>query len=275
MRRPQFVQAIESGCISAPQRVQNMVGLRATTLLGYAGDRLEFREMEHPARARAPLFLLALPGTRPKGATPPTKGTFGGGLLFWGLCQGWHPRYMTFVTVEPVLELHENRAKAESASGERVVYRRAAGICLFLVAGVSLATARDLAVVSNKGNAVRTMALPELVKVCKAQTNRWPDGKPVTFIMRAPASPEMKLFLEKVYALSEAQVKELIVTANHGRANHPAILVVDSDEDLVGKVASIPGALGVVDVYAINSSVAVVKVEGKLPLEPGYLLHGN
>ena len=52
-------------------------------------------------------------------------------------------------------------------------------------------------------------------------------------------------------------------------------LVVNSDEDLVNKVASIPGAVGVVDVYAINSSVAVVKIAGKLPLQPGYLLHGN
>ncbi len=51
--------------------------------------------------------------------------------------------------------------------------------------------------------------------------------------------------------------------------------VVTSDEDLVNQVASIPGAVGVVDVYSINSSVAVVKVGGKLPLEPGYLLHGN
>jgi hypothetical protein len=33
--------------------------------------------------------------------------------------------------------------------------------------------------------------------------------------------------------------------------------------------------VGVVDVYAINSSVLVLKLGGKLPLEPGYLLHGN
>ena len=138
-----------------------------------------------------------------------------------------------------------------------------------------MAAARDLAVVSNKGNTVQAIALPDLVKICKAQTNRWPDGKPVTFIMRAPASPEMRVFLEKVYELSEAQVQELIATANHGRTNHPAIIVASSDEDLVSKVASIPGALGVVDVYAINSSLAVLKVAGKLPLEPGYLLHGN
>jgi len=139
----------------------------------------------------------------------------------------------------------------------------------------SLASARDLAVVSNKSNSLSAITLPDLIKVCKAQSNRWPDGKPVTVIMRTPSSPEMKLFLEKVYELSEAQVEELISTANHGRTNHPAIMIVTTDDDLVNKVASIPGAIGVVDVYAINSSVAVVKLAGKLPLEPGYLLHGN
>ena len=146
---------------------------------------------------------------------------------------------------------------------------------IFLAGAVSLAAARDLAVISNKANGVNAITLPDLIKVCKAQTNRWPDGKPVTLIVRAPGTPEMKMVLERVYELSEAQVKDLIVTANHGRTNHPAVMVVESDEDLVNKVASIPGAIGVVDVYSINSSVAVLKVGGKLPLEPGYALHGN
>jgi hypothetical protein len=146
---------------------------------------------------------------------------------------------------------------------------------LFLAAGVSLATARDLALVSNKANGVSTITLADLVKVSKGQTNRWPDGKSVTMIMRSPSTPEMKLFLEKVYEVPEAQVREIIAAANHGRMGHPALMIVDSDEELVNKVASIPGAIGVVDVYAINSSVSVMKLGGKLPLEPGYLLHGN
>lgn len=146
---------------------------------------------------------------------------------------------------------------------------------LFVAFAVTLAAARDLAVVSNKANALGTLTVPDLVKISKGQTNHWPDGKSVTFIMRAPASPEMRVFLEKVYELPESNVKELVTTANHGRMGHPAIMIVDSDEELVNKVASIPGAIGVVDVYAINSSVSVVKLAGKLPLEPGYLLHGN
>ena len=154
-------------------------------------------------------------------------------------------------------------------------YRRTLRICLFLAASGSLAGARDLALVSNKANAVSVITLPDLVKVSKGQTNRWPDGKSVTLIMRSPSAPEMKLFLEKIYEVPESQVKEIISAANHGRLGHPAVMIVDSDEELVNKVAAIPGAIGVVDVYAINSSVAVVKLAGKLPLAPGYLLHGN
>ena len=157
----------------------------------------------------------------------------------------------------------------------RVCRRFTIKILLFLVASASLAAARDLALVSNKANSVSAITLPDLVKICKGQTNHWPDGKPVTFIMRNPSAPEMRFFLEKVYDVPEAEVKEIISTANHGRMGHPAIMIADSDEELVNKVASIPGAVGVVDVYAINSSVAVVKLAGKLPLEPGYLLHGN
>jgi hypothetical protein len=154
--------------------------------------------------------------------------------------------------------------------------RKALILCLFLAsAGGARAVARDLAVVSNKSNSVAAIPVADMVKICKGQTGHWPDGKSVTFVMRSPSVPEMRLVLEKLYEAPEAQVKEIVATANHGRMGHPAIMIVDSDEDLVNKVASIPGAVGVVDVYSINSSVSVVKLAGKLPLEPGYLLHGN
>lgn len=156
-----------------------------------------------------------------------------------------------------------------------MLYRRFLRVSIFVMISATLASARDLALVSNKSNALGGITLVELVKVCKAQTNRWPDGKPVTFVMRSPSVPAMKVVLEKVYGMSGSEVDGLIVNSNHGRFNHPAIVVASSDEDLVNKVASIPGAVGVVDVYSINSSVAVLKIAGKLPLEPGYLLHGN
>ncbi len=139
----------------------------------------------------------------------------------------------------------------------------------------ALAQGKDLALVSNKSNEVVEITLPELVRVCKGQVSRWPDGKPVSFITRDPTAPEMKLLLEKIYGMSKDEVKATIASANHSRTNHPAIVVVESDEAVVKKVESLPGAVGLVDVYSISGGVTVVKVGGKLPLEPGYPLHGN
>lgn len=153
--------------------------------------------------------------------------------------------------------------------------RRGLLLALLLLSGATLALAKDVALIANKGGSVSAITIPELVKLCKAQTNRWPDGKSVTLVMRDPGAPEMKMVLEKLYSMTPEAVNELIATANHGRMNHPAIIVVTSDDEIVKKVAGTPGAVGLVDVYAINSSVDVMKVAGKLPFEPGYPLHGN
>ena len=160
-------------------------------------------------------------------------------------------------------------------SGARVPGRRIFIIGWMLLAMAGLAAGKDLAVITNKSSSVSGLTLADLVKICKGQSSRWPDGKPITFITRKPSSPEMKMVLDKVYGMSKDDVMGVIAAANHGRTNHPAIVVVDSDEDLVNKVESIPGAIGLVDVYSINGGITVVKLGGKLPLEPGYLLHGN
>ena len=159
--------------------------------------------------------------------------------------------------------------------GGEVHSRCALAAALFMLGWTATAQCKDLALISNKSNEVVAITLPELVKVCKGQTSRWPDGKPVSFITRDPAAPEMKLLLEKVYGMSKDEVKAAIASANHSRANHAAIVVVDSDEAVVKKVESLPGAVGLVDVYSISGGVTVLKVGGKLPLEPGYSLHGN
>lgn len=153
--------------------------------------------------------------------------------------------------------------------------QRVIACVLILLVCATSAAAKDLALIANKSSHLVDVALPELVKICKGQTNHWPDGKPVSFVTRDPALPEMRLVLEKVYGLSKEDVTALIASANHSRVNHPAIVIADSDQDLVRKVESTPGAVGLVDVYAITGGVTVVRVGGKLPLEPGYVLHGN
>lgn len=144
-----------------------------------------------------------------------------------------------------------------------------------VIAASAFAAAKDIALISNKTNHIEGVSQAELVKICKGQTSRLQDGKPATLVIRDPASAEMKLVLQKVYGLPKEDVSVLIASANHSRQNHPAIIVVDSDEGVVKKVESTPGSVGLVDVYAITSGVTVMRIDNKLPLEPGYVLHGN
>jgi ABC-type phosphate transport system substrate-binding protein len=50
---------------------------------------------------------------------------------------------------------------------------------------------------------------------------------------------------------------------------------VGSDEELLQTVVATPGAIGIVDLYAVNSAVKVLKLDGRLPFDLDYELKGN
>lgn len=137
------------------------------------------------------------------------------------------------------------------------------------------AYARDIALVSNQAGGVKSLSEADLIKIAKGTLTHWPDGKPITLVLRVPASPDMKFVVQKLYAMQTSQVNDLIYEANRARPDTPAFVLVNSDEAVVKKVMSTPGAVGLINVYSITAGIRVVKIAGKLPLEPGYLLHTN
>ena len=76
----------------------------------------------------------------------------------------------------------------------------------------------------------------------------------------------------KLFGASGREARAVISKMNEG---HTVIRIVESDEDLLRTVAATPGAVGIVDVYAINSAVKVLRVDGKLPFDLGYALKSN
>jgi ABC-type phosphate transport system substrate-binding protein len=129
--------------------------------------------------------------------------------------------------------------------------------------------ARQLAVIVDKTNNVGSMTASDLAKVFKCDKVKWPDGKTVVLVLRDPSAPEMRTAIEKLYRMRPEELKALLA------AHHQTVLIVKSEEELLKSVESIPGAVGLVDVYSINSRVNVLKIDGKLPLEQGYFLKGN
>src|SRR5262245_42819523 len=133
----------------------------------------------------------------------------------------------------------------------------------------SLCLARDVAVITDKTNPVSSVSNKDLVKLLRTDTPKWPDGKKVIVFLSDPNSADSRLLLEKTYNMTPGALKTFADGQKGG------IVILSSDEEVVKAVAGQPGAIGVVNVYSINSAVKVMKVDGKLPLEPGYLLHGN
>lgn len=151
--------------------------------------------------------------------------------------------------------------------------RCAAAVCVAALFALSAPSAvKNMAVVTSGGSRLNDVPMAELVKFCKGTTKAWPDGKNFTIVMKNPDSPEMHGVLQKLFGTTPAEARTVIAKLNESR---PVVKIVESDDELLRTVEAMPGAIGVVDVYAINSSVKVLRVDGKLPFDVGYPLKGN
>jgi hypothetical protein len=149
------------------------------------------------------------------------------------------------------------------------------GACTVALA-LALATpaipaAKNMAVVTAAESKLSDVPLPELVKLCKGSAKTWADGKTFVLILKSPDAPEMHSVLQKLFGAG-TDPKAAIAKLNESRQT---VRFVDSDDDLLRAVVATPGAIGIVDVYAINSSVKVLRIDGKLPFDVGYALKGN
>jgi ABC-type phosphate transport system substrate-binding protein len=151
-----------------------------------------------------------------------------------------------------------------------VTNRRLALLLLVLVATLSCAVqAKQLAIVADKANATSNLTASELARIFTAHSRNWPDGKSITIVMRDPSSADMQLVVRKLMNMTPEQAHAFVL------AHRDAIMVADSDDAVLRFVSTSPGAIGVVDLYSLTQDVHVVKIDGKLPVEQGYLLRGN
>jgi hypothetical protein len=142
-------------------------------------------------------------------------------------------------------------------------------VCIFACS--EIAAARDVALVTGKNSRVQVMRAADLTKMIKT-THKWLDGYDLTVVLTDPSSPEMRIVTEKLLSVTTDEFRRLIDAANKTRA---AFLVVSSDDEALKILQSNRSAIGLVNVYSINSNVDVLKIDGKLPLEFGYILHSQ
>ena len=124
--------------------------------------------------------------------------------------------------------------------------------------------AHHMAVVTDKDNKTQNMTSTNLAKIFKGEMKKWPDGRNVVLVLHESSSAEISTLL-RLTRMTDAAFKAMI-------ADHP-IRKVATDAEVIEAVSSTPGAIGMVEEHSITDRVNVFKIDGKLPLEAGYLPH--
>ena len=136
----------------------------------------------------------------------------------------------------------------------------------FLCACLTPCFAHHTAVVVNKENAVENVSSAHLSRLVRGEIKKWPDGRTVVLVLHKDSAGEAET-LQRLNKMSAVEWKQFVA------AHKDSILFVDTDADVLKAVQAEPGALGLIEEHSIDSSVKVVHVDGKLPMELGYLPH--
>ena len=130
----------------------------------------------------------------------------------------------------------------------------------------------DVAVVVHPDVPVDNLSLSDLRRLLLGDREFWPASVRVTLLVRAPIARERDVVLKNVCQMTEAQFRQHWIAKVFRAETALAPKIVYSSEMAIDLVTRIPGAITFVDASQMRSGLRVVKIDGKLPGERGYLL---
>ncbi len=135
------------------------------------------------------------------------------------------------------------------------------------------AAERDVAVVVNPKNALDSLSLAELTKIYRGERQYWKTNLPVVVLFRPPETHEREVVLRIIFHMEEPQYRQYWLSKiMRAEAAQPPAELFSSGMTKEG-VTQIPGAIGVVSASDVLQGMKVLRINGRLPGEPGYPLH--
>jgi phosphate transport system substrate-binding protein len=129
-----------------------------------------------------------------------------------------------------------------------------------------------LAIIVNRNNPMDDISLADLRRVYRGQRTRWSNGRRVTLVMRDPGTPEREAILRSLYGLQEEEYRRGFLQAIFTGEASDAPKMLATSNGVLRFVFNVPGAIGYVRASEADSSVKMLRVDGRLPGESGYRL---
>jgi ABC-type phosphate transport system substrate-binding protein len=130
----------------------------------------------------------------------------------------------------------------------------------------------DMAVVVNPSTPISDLSMSEVRKVFRGDRQYWTKDVPVVLLIRAPKSRERDVILRNLYDMSEAQFKQYWIAKIFRAEATAAPKIVYSNDMAKELVTVIPGAIAFIPQNDVTEGLKVVKIDGRMPGEPGYPL---
>lgn len=148
------------------------------------------------------------------------------------------------------------------------------GALLPIHSGVRAAPKQPLLVVVGTSTGITDISLALLRRAFQGEVAVASNGKRLVPLNLPVGAPERTLFDRAVLGLEPSDVGRFWINRRIRDEGLPP-RTVPSPELGVRVVAAYPGAITYVHPQKVNASVRVLRVDGKLPGDPGYLLSGH
>ncbi len=131
---------------------------------------------------------------------------------------------------------------------------------------------RPLAIVVNSADPVSNLSFAELRRIFLGEQQFWPDRSKVTLLVRAPTAYERSMVLDRIYRMDEDRFRQYWIGKMFRAEVAAGPKIVYSSEMALNLVSAIRGSITFVPLAAVTPEVKVLRIDGKLPGEPGYPL---
>jgi len=139
-------------------------------------------------------------------------------------------------------------------------------------AGAQAAPRQAIAIVVNAKSPINDLSFDELRKIFMGDQQFWADRSKVTLLVRAPSARERAVVLDKIYKMDEDQFRQYWIGKMFRAEVAGGPKIVYSTDMALTLIATIKGSITFVPAAAVTGDVKVLRIDGKLPADPGYIL---
>lgn len=129
-----------------------------------------------------------------------------------------------------------------------------------------------LAIIVNESNPIDGLSSAELRAVFLGERSHWPNGRRITLVMMEPGQPERDAIVRDICKMSESDYRRRILQGLFTGEVLVSPKTLASGVGVRKFVFNVPGAIGYVRPEDVDSTVKVLRIDGRLPNQEEYSL---